>query len=128
MNALNGDASQSESIREYNYEDVKQLVATPDSSRVLVDVREKDEYHEGFIPGAVNMPYRSTPKALSLNPQEFMQKFGFGKPSTDKELIFYCASGFRANNARNEAQEAGYFNTSVYPGSWKDWISREDSD
>ena len=78
----------------------------------LVDVREKDEYRAGFIPGAVHVP-RSNLESQSE------QKL----PDRDAELILYCAGGTRSAFAAKTLGELGYTNvTSANPGfiRWKD--------
>lgn len=52
---------------------------------------------------------------------EFEDKFGFEKPSADKELVFYCKAGVRSSAAAQLAQQIGYKNVSEYRGSWLDW-------
>lgn len=103
-----------------SFADVKQLVtaataAPPAGSEpvdvtkpIIVDVREPSEYAEGHIPTAVNIPYKSSPGALSLEPEDFEDAFGFPKPSTDRELIFYCLAGVRSSAAEELACTFGY--------------------
>jgi molybdopterin/thiamine biosynthesis adenylyltransferase/rhodanese-related sulfurtransferase len=78
----------------------------------LVDVREKDEFRAGFIPGAVHVP-RSHLESQSE------QKL----PDRDAEIILYCAGGTRSAFAARTLTELGYTNvTSANPGfiRWKD--------
>ena len=78
----------------------------------LVDVREKDEFRAGFIPGAVHIPRAH----LEMQAEQKL---------TDKnaEIILYCAGGTRSAFAAKTLQEFGYTNViSVNPGfvRWKD--------
>ncbi len=78
----------------------------------LVDVREKEEFRSGYIPGAIHVP-------KSYLESQSEQKL------TDKnaELILYCAGGNRSAFAARTLQELGYSNVkSVNPGfiRWKD--------
>jgi molybdopterin/thiamine biosynthesis adenylyltransferase/rhodanese-related sulfurtransferase len=78
----------------------------------LVDVREKDEYRAGFIPGAIHVP-RSHLESQSE------QKL----PDREAEIILYCAGGTRSAFAAKTLSELGYANvTSANPGfvRWKD--------
>jgi molybdopterin/thiamine biosynthesis adenylyltransferase/rhodanese-related sulfurtransferase len=78
----------------------------------LVDVREKDEFRAGFIPGAIHVP-RSHLESQSE------QKL----PDRDAEIILYCAGGTRSAFAAKSLAELGYTNvTSANPGfiRWKD--------
>lgn len=86
-----------------------------------LDVREPNEYHEGFIPSAINIPIQSQPDALLLPEEEFEDRFGFQKPSPEKEVIFYCKAGVRSSMAAATAQAGGYEKIGNYRGSWLDW-------
>ncbi len=86
-----------------------------DTSRpkpVLVDVREKDEFRAGFIPGAIHLP-------RGFLEMQAEQKL----PEKDAEIILYCAGGTRSAFAAKSLAELGYSNvTSANPGfvRWKD--------
>lgn len=108
----------------YDFEAMKKLASKRDPSVVLVDVREPTEYDLVKIPGSVNVPFRSHPQGFSLEDATFERTFGFPKPSKDKELVFFCASGRRGASAQSLAEKSGYYNTSLYPGSVNDWVSK----
>jgi rhodanese-related sulfurtransferase len=91
---------------------------------MLIDVREPHEYAEGFIPTALNVPIQSQPDALFLSPEEFEDRFGFGKPGLDKEVVFYCKAGVRSRAAAQLARQVGYESVGEYPGSWMDWVKK----
>jgi len=84
-------------------------------------VREPYEYSAGFIPTAINIPINSNPDALFLPADEFEDKFGFPKPETDKEVVFYCKAGVRSSAAAKLAEQGGYENIAEYRGSWLEW-------
>ena len=78
----------------------------------LVDVREKDEFRAGFIPGAVHIPRAH----LEMQAEQKL---------TDKnaEIILYCAGGTRSAFAAKTLADFGYTNViSANPGfvRWKD--------
>jgi molybdopterin/thiamine biosynthesis adenylyltransferase/rhodanese-related sulfurtransferase len=78
----------------------------------LVDVREKDEVRQGYIPGAVHVP-------RGFLEMQAEQKL----PSKSDEIIVYCAGGTRSAFAAKTLSELGYENvTSANPGfvRWKD--------
>jgi molybdopterin/thiamine biosynthesis adenylyltransferase/rhodanese-related sulfurtransferase len=78
----------------------------------FVDVREKDETKNGFIPGAV------------LLPRGFLEMQAEAKlPDKNAKLVVYCAGGTRSAFAAKVLQEMGYSHVeSANPGfiRWKD--------
>jgi molybdopterin/thiamine biosynthesis adenylyltransferase/rhodanese-related sulfurtransferase len=78
----------------------------------LVDVREKDETRQGYIPGAVFLP-------RGFLEQQADQKL----PDKNARLVVYCAGGVRSAFASKTLQELGYQHVeSANPGfiRWKD--------
>jgi len=78
----------------------------------LLDVREKEEFRAGYIPGAVHV-------ARAYLEAQAEQKL----PDRNAEIIVYCASGNRSLFAAKTLQELGYTNVvSANPGfvRWKD--------
>lgn len=113
----------------YNYDDVKNIVEKPEAhpNTVLIDVREPVEFEEGHIPGAYNVPFKSSPGALDLPAEDFEEIFGFSKPSKDQELVFYCLGGVRSTAAEELANTFGYTKRGNYVGSWEDWVARNNT-
>lgn len=113
----------------YKYEDVKELASKPEShpDSLLIDVREPVEFHDGHIPNSLNIPFKSSPGALELSPEDFEENFGFEKPSKEKELVFYCLGGVRSTAAEELANTFGYEKRGNYVGSWEDWVARENA-
>ena len=78
----------------------------------LVDVREKDEWRQGYIPGAVHVP------------RGFLEMQAASKlPKKDAKLVVYCAGGIRSAFAAKALQDLGYEHVeSANPGygQWKD--------
>ncbi|CDK28867.1 unnamed protein product [Kuraishia capsulata CBS 1993] len=106
------------------YEEVKALSEKPGDA-LIVDVREPSEYAQGHIPNAVNIPYKTSPGALGLPDDDFEMTFGFPKPTTDTELVFYCLAGVRSTAAEELAGTFGYGKRLNYVGSWEDWANHE---
>jgi molybdopterin/thiamine biosynthesis adenylyltransferase/rhodanese-related sulfurtransferase len=78
----------------------------------LVDVREKDEFRAGYIPGAVSMP-------RAFLEQQFEAKL----PDKNAPIVLYCAAGTRSAFAAKTLVELGYTRVeSANPGfvRWKD--------
>lgn len=79
---------------------------------MLVDVREKDEFRAGYIPGAIHIP-------RGFLEMQAEQKL----PDKKAEIVLYCAGGVRSAFAAKTLQELGYTNViSANPGfvRWKD--------
>ncbi|KAF1942272.1 Rhodanese-like protein [Clathrospora elynae] len=108
----------------YDFDDVLHILEAPSDSRLLIDVREPHEYDTDTIPTAINIPVTSHPDALLLDEEEFQDRFGFQKPPTNKEVIFFCKAGVRSSAAAGIARQAGYTNVGEYRGSWLDWKKR----
>lgn len=69
-------------------------------SRIIIDVREPEEYASGHVEGALNIP----PTKLMGDLRELD-----GVPK-DTELILYCRTGSRSNVAMHILQSKGYTN------------------
>ncbi len=63
---------------------------------VLIDVREKDEYAEGHIPGSINIPLSQ----INLIKNRV--------PNLDTPLFIYCLSGGRSSSATATITRMGY--------------------
>ena len=78
----------------------------------LLDVREKEEYRAGFIPGAVSIP------------RGFLEIQVEGRlPDKTAKIVAYCAGGTRSALAAKTLAELGYTNVeTANPGfvRWKD--------
>ena len=89
-------------------ETAKQMMANEDG-HVIVDVRSKDEYAAGHIPGAICIPNESI---TNTQPAEL--------PDLDQVILVYCRSGNRSRQASQKLYDMGY--TNVYEfGGIKDW-------
>ncbi len=77
---------------------------------VLVDVREKHEWNEGYIPGAIHVPRGH----LELQIEDAV-------PDTSKTVILYCASGVRSLFAGTTLQQMGYEHVISMAGGFEQW-------
>lgn len=107
----------------FKYDDMKRIVDEAKPETVILDVREPVEFQEGHIPGAYNVPFKSSPGALDLPEEEFEEAFGFEKPAKELQLVFYCLGGVRSTAAEELAQSFGYNKRANYVGSWEDWVA-----
>ena len=77
---------------------------------IVIDVREKDEWTEGFIPGA-----RWIPRGfLELRIEDQV-------PEKSSEVILYCAGGTRSALAARALTELGYTNVKSMAGGFTAW-------
>ncbi len=98
-------------IKIISLEDLKARVDAG-TAPALLDVREKEEFRGGFIPGAVHIP------------RGFLEMQAESKlPKKDAEIVVYCAGGTRSAFAAKTLTDLGYTNVwSANPGfvRWKD--------
>jgi len=85
-------------------------LAQADEPPVFVDVRDRDEWDEGFVPGAVWIPRGNLESRIE----------GL-LPDRDRELVLYCASGSRSAFAVKSLNELGYTRVSSMAGGFVDW-------
>jgi hydroxyacylglutathione hydrolase len=67
--------------------------ADPSTGRVVIDVRQADEYAEGHLPGALHLPVQHVASAVAALPPG--------------ELWVHCRSGYRAGIAASVLHRAG---------------------
>ena len=77
---------------------------------VIVDVREKDEWNEGHIPGAVHLS-RGT---IELDIEEQI-------PDPNAVIICHCGGGGRSALAAESLQKMDYKNVRSMAGGFKAW-------
>ena len=68
-----------------------------ENGALLVDVRSKEEFAEGHVDGAVNIPWDQTDALL----------FAIGNDK-QRQVVFYCRSGNRAGKATTEMESRAY--------------------
>jgi len=96
-------------IDEVSVEETKSRADRSDAP-VLVDIRERDEYEQGFIPAAHWIPRGF----LELKIEDLV-------PERDREVILYCAGGTRSALAARALGELGYDNVSSMAGGFGAW-------
>lgn len=87
-------------------DELKELMAT--GNALLIDVREPNEYAEGHIPDAVNIPLRTLVQNLDKIP-------------TDKPVVLSCRTGIRASYGTTVLHLLGYENVRSFTPSYKGW-------
>ena len=85
---------------------LKKLMDDQPDSLTVVDVRDPEEFAEGHIPGAINLP---------------LENFASGSGVLDKkkEIVVYCNSGGRSYGAYRKLMKLGYKN--IAQAIFADW-------
>src|SRR5204862_94886 len=77
---------------------------------VLVDVRERDEWEQGRIPGAVHVPRGNLESRIEQ-----------AAPDRSRPVVLYCAAGNRSAFAAKTLAELGYHRPVSLAGGYTDW-------
>ena len=85
------------SQNEINFEQLKNMVS---KGAILIDVRSPQEFKEGHLPGAINIP------------EYEIRKVKNEMPKLNQQIVVYCQYGGRSKNAYNMMKKMGY--TNVY--------------
>src|SRR5215475_8106903 len=97
-------------IPELTAQQVNDLLTNDGKSHVVLDVREKDEYREGHLEGAVSLP------------RGFLEiKVETTVPEKSTPIIAYCAGGTRSLLAAKALKEMGYRNVVSMAGGYGAW-------
>lgn len=83
------------------------------SAGLILDVRSAEEYAEGHIPGAINIPHDQLGSRLAEISSH-----------KDKEIVMYCRSGRRVGIAAGVLQPAGFSKLRHLDGDMNGWISK----
>src|SRR5690349_10446860 len=81
-----------------------------DDPPLLVDVRERDEWEQGRIPGAVHVPRGNLESRIE----------GVA-PDRSRPVLLYCAQGNRSAFAAKTLTDLGYEHASSLAGGFEDW-------
>jgi sulfur-carrier protein adenylyltransferase/sulfurtransferase len=77
---------------------------------VLLDVRERDEYEQGYIPGAIHIPRGNLESRIDN-----------AVTGRDTPVIIYCAAGNRSAYAAKTLSELGFSDVVSLSGGFADW-------
>jgi rhodanese-related sulfurtransferase len=80
---------------------------------VVMDVRPANEFAQGHVPGAMNVPLSELPlKIGQLNKYQ------------SKTVILVCASGMQSRKARSQLKKIGFNEVYVLNGGFTEWQSQ----
>lgn len=96
-----------------NVSDISQqaLLAADSNNLVIVDVRTPEEFQQGHVPNAINVPLSN----IIDNPAVLLS-------SKEKSIVLYCRSGYRAGKAAEALQKDGYLNLRHLAGDMQGWL------
>src|SRR5690349_13352608 len=95
-------------VPEVGVDDVQRRIAKPGAT--LLDVREKDEFRDGHLDGAVSLPRGF----LEMRVEETV-------PDKSTPIIAYCAGGTRSLIAARTLKEMGYTDVVSMTGGFTAW-------
>ncbi len=99
------------------YDAIEKLVAQgPEKGNfTLIDSRPLPRFQEGYIPGAINLPYPQFDKFLDRLPKE-----------KDRLVVFYCAgvTCMMSPNSLRRVEKMGYTNAKVYREGMPEWSQK----
>ena len=81
-----------------------------EDAALAIDVREREEWDEGHLPGAVHVPRGHLESRIER-----------ASPAKDRPLVVYCASGNRSAFAAKTLEELGYEHVVSLTGGFTDW-------
>ena len=103
------DASATATTEQMEIDELERVLGSDDVE--LVDVREGDEWQDGYIPGSRHVPYRLLRGCADTFPR-------------DKTIVTICESGPRAAVAASVLEAAGYHARPVLHGGIDEWERR----
>jgi len=109
-----------------------QVMARLGTSTRLIDVRTPQEFNGewsraaryGHIPGAVNLPRASlvNPDGTLISPAQLRARLAaLGIVDQNAECVTYCNAGVSGALGLLALRAAGFLNSALYDGSWKEW-------
>jgi sulfur-carrier protein adenylyltransferase/sulfurtransferase len=96
-------------IDEIDAQSARELLDTAEPP-LLVDVRRRDEWDEGHIPGAIHIPRGSLESRIEK-----------AEPDRDRPILVYCSAGERSAFAARTLGELGYEDVTSLAGGFTDW-------
>jgi molybdopterin/thiamine biosynthesis adenylyltransferase/rhodanese-related sulfurtransferase len=90
--------------------DARGAAPSLDDGTVFLDVRERSEWDEGHLPGAIHVPRGSLESRIEN-----------AVPDHDRRIVVYCASGARSAFATKSLEELGYEDVVNLEGGYTEW-------
>jgi rhodanese-related sulfurtransferase len=108
-------AAAKKQVKLINMEQFRALVDKKEAG-LIIDVRQENEYEDGFVPGAVNVP-------RGLIEFRIWKLVGFPDAvDMNKQMTLYCASGGRCALATRTLQDLGFTNVTSVDMVFDKWV------
>lgn len=98
-------------ISEVSTDDALQALA---SKPLVLDVREPDEFQQGHLPSAINIPRGMLEFRMSQDPSLI---------DRERNILLYCKTSGRAALAANALKQLGFANVHSIAGGFDAWCS-----
>lgn len=98
-------------FQELTIDDYRQRFADNGEDYMLVDVRMDDEYEDGHLPGAVNIPLPEIQSRLDEIPE-------------DKPVVVVCRTQNRSEMGAMILSKSGYADVYMILGGTQEWAQR----
>ena len=114
LSACSTTGGSANSYRQISMDEAVEMMKK-ESGYIILDVRRPDEYAEGHIPGAINVPNED------IGTAEIPEL-----PDKAQLILVYCRSGRRSKEASEKLVKLGYTNVVEFGGilDWKGEIER----
>ena len=104
LSACSAPGGSANSYRQISMDEAVEMMKT-ETGYIILDVRRPDEYAEGHIPNAINIPN----EVISTNTLPKL-------PDKDQLILVYCRSGNRSKQASEKLAKLGYTNIVEFGG------------
>jgi thiosulfate/3-mercaptopyruvate sulfurtransferase len=118
------DVSEPDATPLVDYEAVLDAI---DSDAVIVDTRERHEYEESHVPGAVLLDWRELvdEETRGLKSIDQLESILHDRGITpDRRVVLYCNTARRISHTYVVLRHLGYENVAFYEGSLTEWVER----
>ena len=95
-------------------QDELQLLMKNEDKPLLIDVRTEDEFVDGHVPGAINIPHK-----------ELEQRLAELSGVKNSQVVLYCRSGKRAGIAKELLEKNGFTQLDHLTGDYIAWNKKE---
>jgi phage shock protein E len=109
--ANDGESTPGTATKIITAEELTRQIQNAQAPRIL-DVRSEEEYADGHIPGAMNIPH-----------DQLLNRLSEINAAKTEEIVVHCRSGHRAGIAKKVLIEAGYSNVRDLDGHMNGWRS-----